>query len=124
MQNGQLRILSPLYGLATEAYPSLSVLVGKLAKISQQHLEGLSIVINFARDLCMDGRMASLQEQQDESVRKLHYYSQFSTVAVNLTLDSTTSDEHTINRKHQKELESIAYLKNSFVPTRNYRGAV
>lgn len=68
--------------------------------------------------------MAAVQDQQDERVRKLHYYSQFSTVAVNLTLDSTTSDERTINRKHQKELESIAYLKNSFVPMRSYRGAV
>lgn len=67
--------------------------------------------------------MATVQDQQDERVRKLHYYSQFSTVAVNLALDST-SDERTINRKHQKELESIAYLKNSFVPMRGHRGAV
>lgn len=124
MSNGQLRILSPLYGLATDVYPSLGVLVGKITKIFQPNLEALSTAINFARELCVEGRKGTVQDQQDERVRKLHYYSQFSTVAVNLTLDSTTSDERTINWKHQKELESIAYLKNSFVPMRNCRGAV
>lgn len=43
-------------------------------------------------------------------------------MAVNLALDSTTSDERTINRKHQKELESIQSLKNSYVPLKRRNG--
>ena len=43
-------------------------------------------------------------------------------MAVNLALDSTTSDERTINRKHQKELESIKSLKNCYVPLKRRNG--
>ncbi len=124
MLNGQLRILSPLYGLSTDVYPSLGTLVAHLFRTFHQNIEGLSAEINFIREVYMERRVSAIQDQTDDRAKSLYYYAQFSTVAVNLTLDSTTSDERTINRKYQKELESIAFLKNSFVPLNGHNGGV
>lgn len=121
MLNGEVRLLSPLYDLSCDSYASLGALVLHISRIFKQNLEFLYGPVNFAKEACGEGRSVA-QEQLDERVRKLLYYSQFTSVAINLALDSTTTDERTINRKHQKELESISQLKNSFVSLRNRNG--
>lgn len=62
-----------------------------------------------------------MRKDHDQRLKKIYYYSQFSNVSINLTQDST-NEERSIILKHQKELDSIHYLKNNFVSLRNRNG--
>jgi hypothetical protein len=121
MANGQIYLISPAYALASPSHASLATFVLHITKVLKRNLENLYGPVSFAFDTCGEAR-ASVMDQPDERMRRLLYYSQFTSVALNLPLDPTTSDERTRNLKHQKEVESIQLLKTSYLPLSDRNG--
>lgn len=111
MGNGEVRLDSPAYHFddARGVERLLGVVLGGLIGCLK------SWPTNFATEMSR-ASMNAPPPILDAATRKLYYYSQFTNIFINLSVGPNSEELFLLDQQH-KEAESIASLKNNYMPS-------
>lgn len=86
MLNGEVRLTSALQAPVCTTYGAMGAFVLSYMKLFSGNQEMLYELVGQARDVCGEAGSQHLGEARRDVIKQLYYYSQFTSVAINLTL--------------------------------------